>query len=93
MKIDLMSRKPILARGVGGLSGPAIKSVAVRMVYQVYKAVKIPILGVGGITTGLDAIEFIMAGATAVSVGTANFTDPMPVLELLKKPAHGKGRN
>jgi dihydroorotate dehydrogenase (NAD+) catalytic subunit len=85
MKIDLMSRKPILARGVGGLSGPAIKSVAVRMVYQVYKAVKIPILGVGGITTGLDAIEFIMAGATAVSVGTANFTDPYACPRIIKE--------
>lgn len=83
MKIDIKTRQPVLARGIGGLSGPAIKPVAVRMVYQVAQAVKLPILGVGGIYTGEDAIEFIMAGATAVAVGTANFTNPRACLDII----------
>jgi dihydroorotate dehydrogenase (NAD+) catalytic subunit len=83
MKIDIHKRKPILGNKVGGLSGPAIKPVAVRMVYQVSKAVKLPIIGTGGAATWEDAIEFIMAGATAVSVGTANFSNPRATMEML----------
>lgn len=76
MQIDLKSRKPVLANRTGGLSGRAIKPVAVRMVYDVAKEVDLPIIGMGGIYSGRDAAEFIMAGAWAVEVGTANFTDP-----------------
>ncbi len=76
MKIDIDKRKPILANNTGGFSGPAVKPVAVRMVYQIAKAVKIPVLGLGGIMNGEDAIEFMLAGATAVSIGSGNFTDP-----------------
>ncbi len=76
MSIDIEKRCPRLSIGTGGLSGPAIKPVAVRMVHQVAKAVKIPVIGLGGIMTAEDAIEFMMAGATAVEVGTANFIDP-----------------
>lgn len=83
MKIDIHKRKPVLANGTGGLSGPAIKPVAVRMVYQCYEAVKIPIIGMGGIMTGEDAIEFIMAGASAVAVGAANFHDPAAAMAVL----------
>jgi len=83
MKIDIKKRRPILGNKIGGLSGPAIKPVAVRMVYQVAKAVNIPIIGMGGITTGEDAIEFIMAGATAVAVGMANFANPLATMEIL----------
>ena len=76
MAIDAHRRKPVLARVVGGLSGPAIKPVALRMVWECYHAVQVPILGMGGIRSGIDAAEFMLAGATAVAVGTANFTDP-----------------
>lgn len=76
MSIDIHSRKPHLANNMGGLSGPAVKPVAVRMVYQAAQAVKIPVLGLGGIVTGEDAIEFMLAGASAVSVGTGNFIAP-----------------
>ena len=76
MKIDINTRKPVLANNTGGLSGPAIKPVAVRMVYQVSKAVNIPIMGLGGIMSGDDAIEFMLAGATTVSIGAGNFADP-----------------
>ena len=76
MKIDINKRKPVLANNTGGLSGPAIKPVAVRMVYQVAKAVNIPILGMGGIVNGEDAIEFMLAGANAVSIGAGNFINP-----------------
>ncbi len=76
MRIDLKKRKPILANRVGGLSGPAIKPVAVRMIYQVSQAVEIPIIGMGGIMNAWDVIEFFLAGASAVAVGTANFVDP-----------------
>lgn len=76
MAIDARSRKPELARVVGGLSGPAIKPVALRLVWETYQAVSLPLLAMGGIVTGEDAIEFILAGATAVAVGTANFVDP-----------------
>lgn len=76
MKIDVNRRRFVLANKTGGLSGPAIKPVAVRMVYQAASAVKIPVIGMGGIASAGDALEFIMAGATAVAVGAANFTDP-----------------
>ena len=76
MKIDINTKRPILANNTGGLSGPAIKPVAVRMVYQVSQAVNIPILGMGGIVNGDDAIEFMLAGATAISIGAGNFIDP-----------------
>ena len=77
MAIDVRTKRPVLANIFGGLSGPAIKPVALRMIYQVYKAVQIPILGGGGILNTQDALEFIMAGAAAVSVGTGNFVDPL----------------
>lgn len=77
MRIDLKTRKPIIANKMGGFSGPAIKPVALRMVYQVYDAVKIPIIGMGGISTAKDVIEMMLAGATAVEVGAANLIDPM----------------
>jgi len=76
MAIDARTRRPVLANVTGGLSGPAIKPIALRMVHEVYKEVKIPVIGMGGITTGLDAVEFMLAGATAVAVGTANFVSP-----------------
>ena len=76
MVIDINTRKPLLGNITGGLSGPAVKPVAVRMVWQVAKAVKIPIIGMGGITCAEDAIEFMLAGATAVAVGAYNFVDP-----------------
>ena len=76
MKIDIDKRRPVLANNTGGFSGPGVRSVAVRMVYQISKAVNIPILGLGGIMNGEDAIEFMLAGATAVSIGSGNFYDP-----------------
>ena len=76
MSIDIHKRRPFLANNTGGLSGPAVKPVAVRMVYQVAQAIDIPILGLGGIVTGEDAIEFMLAGATAVSIGCGNFLSP-----------------
>jgi dihydroorotate dehydrogenase (NAD+) catalytic subunit len=76
MAIDIKKRRPVLKNTVGGLSGPAIKPVALRMVWQTYKAVSLPIIGIGGITTAADAMEFIMAGATAVGIGTGIFKDP-----------------
>ena len=84
MKIDIEKRKFALANKTGGMSGPAVKPVAVRMVYQVANAVKLPIIGMGGIATAEDALEFIMAGATAVSVGTANFFNPYATVEVVK---------
>ena len=82
MKIDIERRDFVLANKTGGMSGPAIKPVAVRMVYQVANAVSLPIIGMGGIATAEDALEFIMAGATAVSVGTANFINPYTTQEV-----------
>ena len=76
MAIDVETRRPKLSNIVGGLSGPAIRPIAVRMVYECRRAVKIPVIGMGGIATATDALEFIIAGATAVQVGTANFVDP-----------------
>ncbi|MCL2702160.1 MAG: dihydroorotate dehydrogenase [Defluviitaleaceae bacterium] len=84
MKIDIRRKKPLLGNRVGGLSGPAIMPVAVRAVYQVYKAVRIPIIGMGGITTGSDAVEFLMAGASAVAVGTAGLINPYAVIEVIE---------
>ena len=77
MAIDIERRRPIIANNTGGVSGAGVKPIAVRMVYEVAQAVKIPVVGMGGITSAEDAIEFLMAGATAVQVGTANFTDPL----------------
>ncbi len=84
MKIDIYKRKTVLANKIGGFSGPAIKPVAVRMVYQVSKAVDVPIIGMGGISNSEDAIEFIMAGATAIAVGTANFSNPTVTIEIIE---------
>ncbi len=84
MSIDIHKRRPHLANNMGGLSGPAVKPVAVRMVYQVAQAVKIPVLGLGGIVTGEDAIEFMLAGARAVSVGTGNFIAPDQAIKVVQ---------
>ena len=84
MKIDVHSRKFAIANKTGGMSGPAIKPIAVRMVYQTAKAVKIPIVGMGGIASGEDAIEFLLAGASAVSVGAMNFVNPSATMEVLE---------
>lgn len=84
MKIDIHKRAFAVANKTGGLSGPAIKPVAVRMVYQVANAVKLPVIGMGGIMTADDAVEFILAGATAVSVGTANFHNPYATVEIVE---------
>ncbi len=84
MAIDPYKRKPLLARVVGGMSGPAVKPLALRMVWQASSAVSIPILGMGGITSGLDAVEFMLAGATAVAVGTANFMNPTATIDVLE---------
>ncbi len=83
MAVDIRTRRPKLANITGGLSGPAIKPIALRMVYEVYKAVRIPIIGMGGIVSGEDAVEFLLAGATAVAVGTANFVRPTAAAEVL----------
>ena len=82
MAIDIEKRQPLLSIGTGGLSGPAVKPVALRMVWQVAKAVKIPVIGLGGICNAKDAIEFLMAGATAIQIGTANFLDPAVTLKV-----------
>lgn len=83
MAIDVRCRRPRLANCTGGLSGPAIRPVAVRMVWQAAKAVRLPIIGMGGIMTGEDAMEFILAGATAVAVGTANFVNPRATIDVI----------
>ena len=83
MAIDAERRKPLLARVVGGFSGPAVKPVALRLVWECHKAVKIPLLGMGGIASGMDAVEFMLAGATAVAVGTANFYNPTATVEVI----------
>ena len=84
MAIDIMTRRPKLANVTGGLSGPAVKPIAVRMVYEAAKAVSIPVIGMGGIMTGEDAVEFLLAGASAVAVGTATFADPAAPLKVLQ---------
>lgn len=94
MAIDPYTKKAELARKIGGLSGPAIKPVALRMVYETYQAVSIPLLGMGGISNGLDAVEFMLAGATAVAVGTANFDNPQAticVIDELKQYCENQG--
>ena len=84
MCIDIETRRPVLANKTGGLSGPAVKPVALRMVYETAQAVRIPIIGMGGIMTGNDAVEFLLAGASAVAVGTANFVDPFTPLKVIE---------
>ena len=88
MAVDLATRRPKLANVTGGLSGPAIKPVALRMVWQVAQAVKIPVIGVGGIMEAADALEFLMVGATAVQVGTANFVNPTSTMDILDGMEH-----
>jgi dihydroorotate dehydrogenase (NAD+) catalytic subunit len=83
MAIDIETRKPKLANITGGLSGPCIKPIAIKLVWEAAKAVKIPIIGMGGIQNAADAIEFMMAGATAVAVGTANFYEPQTALQVI----------
>jgi dihydroorotate dehydrogenase (NAD+) catalytic subunit len=83
MSIDARARKPRIARVFAGLSGPAMKPVALRMVWQVASAVDVPIVGCGGIMTGIDAVEFLMAGASAVQVGTATFRNPLAPLDVI----------
>ena len=96
LAIDARTRRPRLGNGFGGLSGPAIKPIALRMVYEAAQAVKIPVIGLGGIATGTDAAEFMIAGATAVEVGTANFWDPQAPLRIARELDHvsrtGKNR-
>ena len=83
MAIDVEKRRPMLSTITGGLSGPCIRPIAVRMVWQVAKAVKVPVVGLGGIMNGRDAIEFMLAGATAVQIGTANFVDPQVTIKAI----------
>ena len=83
MAVDIKTKKPVIANVVGGLSGPAIKPVALRMVYQVHQAVDLPIIGLGGIVCWQDAVEFLLAGATGVSVGTGNFIDPSLTMKVI----------
>jgi len=85
MRIDLKTMKPILANKKGGLSGPAIKPIAIRMIYEVSQAVNIPIIGMGGIQSADDVIEFLLAGASAVAIGTANFVDPFICPKIIKE--------
>lgn len=85
MSIDVETRRPKLANVFGGLSGPAIKPIALRMVYQVASRVKVPVIGIGGISSGADALEFLLAGARAVEVGTANFVDPDASLRIIRE--------
>ena len=84
MRIDLKTKKPVIANTMGGFSGPAIKPVALRMVYQVYEAVKIPVIGIGGVATAEDVIEMMLAGATAVQVGAANLVDPYTCRDIVE---------
>ena len=84
MAIDVNTRRPLIKNVIGGLSGPAIKPIAVRMVYQASKAVKIPVIGMGGIASGEDAVEFMLSGAAAVAVGTATFMDPLATLKVIE---------
>ena len=84
MRIDLRTRKPVIANKMGGFSGPAIFPVAVRMVYQVASAVKIPVVGMGGVSTAEDVIEMMMAGATAVGVGAANLVNPYVCRDIVR---------
>lgn len=83
MAINVETRRPVLANVTGGLSGPGIHPIAVKLVYEAAKAVKVPLIAIGGITSAKDALEFIIAGATAVAVGTANFTEPQTALRVV----------
>jgi len=83
MSVDVNTRRPRLSYGTGGLSGPAIRPIAVRMVYEVAKAVDVPLIGIGGIASATDALEFIIAGATAIQIGTANYYDPMVTVKVI----------
>ena len=85
MAIDIETRRPKLANITGGLSGPAVKPVAIKLVYEAAKAVSIPVIGMGGITCGADAVEFLLAGASAIAVGTATFADPAAPLKVLNE--------
>ena len=85
MRIDLRTGRPVLANKTGGFSGPAIKPVAIRMIYQVYEAVNIPIIGMGGIMNAEDVLEFLYAGASAVMVGTANLIDPYASKKIIEE--------
>lgn len=85
MRIDIKRRKPVIANKMGGFSGPAVFPVALRMVYQVYEAVKIPIIGIGGVTRAEDVLEMMMAGATAVGVGAANLINPYVCPEIIER--------
>jgi len=89
MAIDLDRRRPVLANRTGGLSGPAIKPVALRMVHDTVRAVRIPVIGIGGITTGDDALEFLLVGARAVQIGTASFVDPTATARIARELAQG----
>ena len=83
MAVNVKTRKPVLSTITGGLSGPCVKPVALRMVWQVAKAVKIPVVGLGGISCANDAIEFLLAGASAIQIGTANFIDPTVTIKVI----------
>jgi len=85
MSIDVQARRPVLANTFGGLSGPAIRPIALRMVWEVYAALRVPIIGMGGITSGQDALEFILAGAGAIAVGSANFVDPRISVRIIRE--------
>lgn len=93
MAVDLRRRKPVLPRARGGLSGPAIKPIALRIVYDLARALSVPIIGCGGISTGEDAVEFLMAGATAVQVGTATFANPRALLDVVEGMEHWLAAN
>ena len=93
MKIDINSRRPILANNMGGLSGPCVKPIAVRMVYQVHNAVKIPIIGMGGVMSGDDVIELMLAGASLVALGTGMFVKPGLILEVKERIAEYMNMN
>ena len=85
MRLDLKTRKPVLANRTGGLSGPALLPIAVRMIYEVYDAVKIPIMGMGGVSSAQDVLELMLAGAAAVQVGAANLRNPCACRDIIEK--------
>jgi dihydroorotate dehydrogenase (NAD+) catalytic subunit len=93
MVIDIERRRPALANGIGGLSGPAVHPVAVKLVWETARAVPIPVVGMGGIARPEDAIEFLIAGATAVAVGTANFSDPTSAVKIARGISEYLSRN
>jgi dihydroorotate dehydrogenase (NAD+) catalytic subunit len=93
MAIDIETRRPRLANVTGGLTGPCIKPIAMKLVWEAAKAVKIPIIGTGGIQSAADAVEFILAGATAVAVGTANFYEPQTALQVIAGLRHYMAEN